>query len=256
MAQIGIAGDWHGDAMSAIPMLKRLKQEGITDIYHLGDFGFYDDRDGVKYLRAVTRQLKLYGQKLWVTLGNHENYDMIEALPVSEDGVRVFNEHIAILPRGYRWDIDGTSFVSLGGAASVNFTSLKEGKSWWPAEAITPGDVLKTGSGGYADVMLTHEAPLGIKMIEDLKEASKDEWVPLELAYSHHSQTLLTYAVETVRPKMLFHGHFHVGYKEDVLFVDDDGQGFSTSVYGMNMNRHSRNIGVFNTVDHSFVWVN
>lgn len=237
-------------------MLKRFKQEGITDIYHLGDFGFYDDRDGVKYRRAITRQLKLYGQKIWVTPGNHENYDMIEALPVSENGYREVNEHIAIIPRGHRWDIDGTSFVSLGGAASVNFTSLTEGRSWWSAEAITPKDVVKTGSGGYADVMLTHEAPLGIKVIEDLKQASRDEWAPVELAYSHYSQTLMTYAVESVRPKILFHGHFHIGYREDTVFIDADGQGFSTSVYGMNMNRHSRNIGVFDTETQSFAWIN
>lgn len=254
MTRIGISGDWHGDANSAIAMLKILKSEGITDIYHLGDFGFYNDRDGVKYLRAVTRQLKLYGQKIWVTPGNHENYDMIADFPVSEDGFQHVNEHIVIIPRGHRWNIGATSFVSLGGAASVNFTSLTENKSWWKAEAISPADVFRTGAGGYADVMLTHEAPLGIKVIEDLKEKSKDEWAPVELAYAHYSQTLMTYAVESVRPKMLFHGHFHVGYTEDVLFLDGDGNGFSTSVHGLNMNRHQRNIGILDTNTLGFTW--
>lgn len=256
MTRIGIAGDWHGDAMSAIPMLKKLNQEDIQDIYHLGDFGLYDDRDGIKYLRAVTRQLKLYGQRIWVTPGNHENYEMMSHIPVGPDGFQHLNDHIAIIPRGKRWDIEGTSFVSLGGAASVNFTSLKEGKSWWTEEAITTEDVIRTGEGGYADVMLTHEAPLGIKVIEDLKDSTKDEFTPIELAYSHHSQRLLTYALETVRPKMLFHGHFHIGYHEEALFIDEDGQGFSTSVYGMNMNRHSRNIGILETPGLSFKWIN
>lgn len=255
MARIGIAGDWHSDANTAIAMLKILKAEGITDIYHLGDFGVYNDRDGVKYLRAVTRQLKLYGQKLWVTPGNHENYDMIAGLPVNKDGHLVVTDHIVLFPRGARWNIDGTSFVSLGGAASVDFTSRTESKSWWRAEAISPADVVKTGAGGYADVMLTHEAPLGINIIENLKEASKDEFTPVELAYSHYSQTLMTYALESVRPKMLFHGHFHVGYQEDVLFVDGDGNGFSTSVHGLDMNRHQRNIGILDTETLGFTWV-
>lgn len=243
------------DANSAIGMLKLLHAEGITDVYHLGDFGIYSDRGGLKYLRAVQKQLELYGMKIYVTEGNHEDYKFINSIPVSMDGKKWVKENIALLPRGYRWEIDGKDFVSLGGAASIDFTSLKENKSWWKEEFITPENLLEVASGGEADIMFTHEAPFGIQALETLKEENKDEWEPVELAYAYQSQKMMTLAVDNVRPKMLFHGHYHIGYEEDVLFIDSDGNGYMTAVYGMNMNRYQRNIGILDVENFAFEWV-
>jgi hypothetical protein len=255
MTRIGIAGDWHCDARSGIAMLKILNSHGITDVYHLGDFGVYSDRDGVKYLRAMDRQLKIYGMRIFVTEGNHEDYKLINSTPVSADGKKWLTERIALLPRGYRWEMDGHSFVSFGGAASINFTSLKENVSWWKEEIITAEDVLQLAGGGEADIMFAHEAPLGIETLEKLKRAHVDDWEPVELAYSYTSQKLMTRAVEAVRPRMFFHGHYHIGYEEEVLFVDQEGEGFGMAVYGMNMNRHTKNIGILDCKNLGFEWV-
>lgn len=254
MTRVGIAGDWHGDATSAIAMLKILHGLGIETVYHVGDFGVYGDRDGEKYLRAVTRQLDLYKMTILVTEGNHEDYGKINTTPVSEDGKQWVTSRIALLPRGYRWEIDGHSFVSFGGAASINFTSLRKDISWWSEEAITTGDVYRLGADGEADVMITHEAPLGISTLEEMKEATKDDWSEIELDYARQSQLMMSYAVEAVRPKLLFHGHFHLGYVEEVLFIDTEGEGFATTVYGMDMNRHQRNIGVLDCETLGFEW--
>lgn len=254
MTRIGIAGDWHCDARSGIAMLKILRSHGIRDVYHVGDFGIYSDRDGVKYLKAMTRQLKMYDMYIFVTEGNHEDYKLINSLPVSDDGKKWVSERIALLPRGYRWEIDGHSFVSFGGAASINFTSLKENVSWWKDEAITAEDVYRVARDGEADVMISHDAPLGIEAVEKLKRAHVDDWEPVELTYAYSSQKKMTYAVEAVRPKVLFHGHYHLGYQEDTLFIDSEGEGFSTSVYGLDMNRHQKNIGILDCETLGFEW--
>lgn len=255
MARIGIAGDWHCDANSGIAMLKILHSHEITDVYHLGDFGVYSDREGVKYLRAIDRQLKLYGMRIFITEGNHEDYSLINSLPVAEDGKKWLTERIALLPRGFRWEMDGHSFVSFGGAASVNFTSLKENVSWWKEEAITAEDVYRLAGDGEADIMLAHDAPLGIEAIEALKRAHVDDWEPIELAYAYRSQKLMSYAVEAVRPKLFFHGHYHLGYQEEVLVIDSQDEGFLMQAYGLNMNRHTKNIGILDTETLGFEWV-
>lgn len=254
MTEVGIAGDWHGDTMSAIAMLKILHSHGITEVYHVGDFGVYGDRDGEKYLRAVTRQLEMYDMTCFVTEGNHEDFGKINSIPVSEDGKQWVTERISLLPRGYRWEQDGHSFVSFGGAASINFTSLKKDISWWSEEAITAGDVYRLGAGGEADVMISHDAPLNIPTLETMKEATSSDWAANELEYAYQSQLMMTYAVEAVRPKLFFHGHYHLGYVEEVLFIDQYGEGFSTTVYGMDMNRHQRNIGILDCETLAFEW--
>lgn len=255
MTRIGIAGDWHRDARSAIAMLKILHLNNITDVYHLGDFGVYSDHYGKKYLKAVDNQLKLYGMKIFITEGNHEDYKLINSIPVAQDGKKWLTERVALLPRGFRWEIDGHSFVSFGGAASIDFTSLKENVSWWPDEMITAEDVYRLAGEGEADVMLAHEAPLGIEALEKLKRSQSDEWEPVELAYSYKSQKLMTYAVEAVRPKMFFHGHYHFGYHEEMLFIDSQDEGFVMDVYGMHMNRHSKNIGILDCENLGFEWL-
>lgn len=48
-------------------------------------------------------------------------------LPVS------LSDHVTVLPRGHRWEIAGRSFVSLGGAPSVDYLQpfRHQGESWW-----------------------------------------------------------------------------------------------------------------------------
>jgi hypothetical protein len=63
------------------------------------------------------------------------------------------------LPRGARFTVVGRSFVSLGGAPSIDFETRVPGGDWWPTEMITYEDVAHVVAGGTADVMLTHDAP-------------------------------------------------------------------------------------------------
>lgn len=256
MKKIGIAGDWHHNLGWAVSSIKRFSDSGIKAVYHVGDFGIYSHAKGQTYLDEVNNSCVFAGVTLFVTPGNHEDYDLINKTPVDPgSGKQWLRSNIALLPRGYRWEMDGRSFVSLGGAASIGFTSQTAGYDWWPEEAITFDDVYRVSTGGTADVMITHEAPNGIEHVRQAKGASGGEWLEVELYYAYESQKKMTMAVEAVEPKVLFHGHYHCGYEENALFIGLEGDGFTTRVVGMNMDSQNRNLGIFTPATYDFEWL-
>jgi hypothetical protein len=141
MKKIGLAGDWHHNLQWALFAIKHFNSYSITDIYHVGDFGIYSHTSGQHYLDAIQNICEDLGTRILITPGNHEDYDLINSLPVGENGLQKLRPNILLMPRGYRWEIDGRTFVSLGGAASITFTSQTAGVDWWPEEQITYEDV-------------------------------------------------------------------------------------------------------------------
>lgn len=239
---VGIAGDWHGDLPWALDSVRIFSEAGVKDILHLGDFGIFSDPDGEVYLETVSEYLRERNMRILVTAGNHEDYTRINATPVSADGLQWITDVIAVMPRGFRWEISGRTFVSLGGAASINFPDLKEGISWWREEAITAGDIYRLADGGPAEVMLAHDAPVGISTLED-SHRTGNKWSLEGLAYSDESRRMMSAAVDIVRPKMFFHGHYHVDYRETVT-MGESGSTFDVDFVGMNMNGRERNLAV------------
>lgn len=257
--RVAIAGDWHGNARWAIAALKALRSEDIKTVYHVGDFQFWPGRDGEKYLRAIERQLSLYGMTLYVTPGNHEDYVQLQAKEASADGLQWFSEHIAAMPRGFRWENGGHSFVSLGGAPSINFEDLKQGINWWPEEVVTLGDVYRLAEKGHADVMIAHDAPNGIPSLEELMRVNAEYWESRGIgvsakgiAYGDEGRNLMSQAVQIVQPEMFFHGHYHLDYAEEVSF--DEGS-FTTKFVGLNKDDDPNNIAILDTVTLDWKWV-
>jgi hypothetical protein len=107
----------------------------VALILHLGDFGIWPGVSG-----------RVYIDQLEDACAEHSG----RPLPVSE--------HIAILPQGHRFTLEGRSFVSLGGAPSIHLEYRSRNHDWWVEEAIAPADVATIVEGGYADVMLAHDA--------------------------------------------------------------------------------------------------
>nr|WP_243207058.1 metallophosphoesterase [Mediterraneibacter hominis] len=83
-----------------------------------GDFGIWDDSKREKY------NLDWLEDKLFTTLfvdGNHENYDILDNLPVSEwhnGKVHFLRPSVIHLMRGKIYDISGKTFFTFGGASS------------------------------------------------------------------------------------------------------------------------------------------
>lgn len=248
--RIVIAGDWHINADWAISALGAIAASGIKDIYHVGDFGFWPDARGEEYLRVIDSHLASTGSSLVVTPGNHDDYAFINSLDLDSEGFLRASDNVKVIPRGHRWSVDGVSFVSLGGAASIDYETRTEGMNWWREEAITYGDVMRTAGGGNADVMIAHDAPNGVEALSWTSKADTKKHSPEALMYSAESRYMMTHAVDGVRPKVFFHGHYHNAYMETVnLGLPDDL--YKVMSVGLGKDDETGNLAVLDLTDLS-----
>ncbi len=218
MIRLGIAGDWHGNRRWALHGVRTFADAGISEIYHLGDFGIWPGRRGREYLLDLEASLAANAMTMFITPGNHEDYDQIAEIPALDLGhdigeVQWITDHVALLPRGHRWERNGWTFVSLGGAASIDRWSRRAGIDWWEAEMITSEDIARIVEGGPADVMLAHdgpEPPYSTPRAAEVIRTNPGGFPPQGLQYAAMGHRLLTSAFLAVQPRLLLHGHFHI----------------------------------------------
>lgn len=224
MAQrIAIAGDWHGDQRWSDLLISSLPDD-IDFLIHLGDFG-YMGNNGRDFAHAVTMACADKGIYLLVIPGNHENYDWIEQLPFDDEGRLTLSDRIRLAPRGYRFELAGTTFCCAGGAVSVDRARRTEGATWWPQEALTTAEVESISAGEPVDVLLTHDGPLGA----DPPALPHDTFVQIfgqaiaTKAMAHHK--LIRDISDALTPHHLLHGHFHERYTREVEWESAQGAG-------------------------------
>lgn len=222
---VAVAGDWHANTSWAIRSLRHLHSLGVREVFQLGDFGIWPGQKGTEYLDALQKVLDELGMRVVATPGNHEDYHQIAQLPAEDrdqqpahagfealGAVMWARDRIALLPRGHRFTRSGWSFVSLGGAPSVDFEHRITGQSWWIEEMITDDDVAAVVAGGPADVMLTHDAPEpwhGTDMVAKIVQTPVGRSAEV-LAYSAEGRRRLDEAFQAVKPRVLAHEHYHV----------------------------------------------
>lgn len=242
--RIGVAGDWHGNKAWSRHVIEKLAEEGIKHVLHVGDFGFWPGNHGRKYLYRVEKFLAIYDITLYVTLGNHEDYIQLSRFnphPTMEGFVYNRNyPHILVAKRGARWEWNGVSFMSLGGANSIDFAHRRENFTWWPGESITISDVDRALDGGYADVMISHDCPDGVNLPGTL--GNKDDgWSEEELVYAQQSRDMLRTVVNGVKPGILFHGHYHRFYDTSTV-LNDGNEDYTLRSVGLDMDGSPDNL--------------
>lgn len=92
---------------------------------------------------------------------------MLAELPETEwcgGHVHIVRPNILHLMRGEVFDIDGTTVLAMGGAASHDREWREEGKSWWPEEMPNAAEMDRCRrsldrAGWNVDYVVTHEAP-------------------------------------------------------------------------------------------------
>ena len=131
---IYITGDTHGE-------LDRFKSRALRGLgkndvlFVLGDFGFLWD-DG----REEKKRLDWLAKRPYTILfldGTHENYEMLDALPVEEKfGGRVqpVAGSVYHVCRGSILELEGMSFLCFGGGESPDKEERDPGVNWWPRE--------------------------------------------------------------------------------------------------------------------------
>lgn len=229
--RIMICGDWHGNARHAEYCFLQAKEHDVDVVFQLGDFGYWEHTDGgMKYLYDIALIVKMFKIPLYWIDGNHENHVMLakQYTNFDENGFVEIRDNVFYSPRGNVWKWDGVKFLSLGGAFSIDRNFRRPGTSFWFEETITQDDVdvaSKNGKDGV-DVMLCHDVLTGVDLHRIFWMMNK------RLTKSRESDINRDYVREVAlatRPRMLFHGHYHVRYKDHIEMPYGD-----LEVHGLN----------------------
>jgi hypothetical protein len=214
---VAVAGDWDSTIDWARRCIETVAGQGIHTLLHLGDFGLSPSPAGQAFLAAVDEACLEHDVTIYVTPGNHENWPAILTAPVAERNeiglVAWFGERIAVLPRGHRFTLGDSTFVSLGGAPSIDYEFRVSGVDWWPEEMITQDDVAAVVAGGHAEIMLAHDAPDAPWQTDKVAAVCANNpggWPAKVRAYATSGRRRLTEAFLAVEPELYLHGHYHL----------------------------------------------
>jgi Calcineurin-like phosphoesterase len=258
--QVIVAGDWHGNREWAAAIVRQLplllEHERPRLILQAGDFGFRPS-PASWMLRGLDRDLEQAGAELWWIDGNHDDHDALATIAAARRNLPppyYITDNIAWLPRGHRWTWHGRTWLAAGGAVSVDragppclrcaargcdycrwegrFPRI-QGTDWWAEEEITDDQAQGIIDDGPADVLLSHDCPVGVV------HAFPDRpswWDPADIARAEEHQGRLQRIVDAVQPSQIVHGHLHMGYQRradfgygpvDVTGLNCDGEPYN-----------------------------
>jgi Predicted phosphoesterase len=263
--KLGILGDLHGNIAAGRFMLWSMGQMGIDTVIHVGDFGIYSTNDGMKFASRMNEYAKLLDITIIVVPGNHENWRIINELTGdNRTKLAMYRSNIFIAPRGYRYTFDGVSFVMLGGAPSVdrnwraaadrkraNKGEFQANQNWYWEEQITAADVDYVVAGGYADVMIGHDAPHGIQGIESRIKGNPHGFHIADILYAEDGRKLMTEAFQGVAPRFFFHGHYHFPVNEWIQRPKGEYGLDKTHVIGLDCEFNNYSMAILDTVEQS-----
>lgn len=158
-----ILSDVHGEKGLMEPFI--LSQEKYC--FQLGDFGFIWKHNDWKYNKFLNHFERDYPDKIIFTvLGNHENYDSIEKMPVKVimgAKCRVIRKNVFAIERGEIITCENKNILCIGGADSTDIAWRIPTVSWWYQEQITYKDVEKCFTNlekcDKIDYVLSHSMP-------------------------------------------------------------------------------------------------
>lgn len=210
-ALLMLAGDWHGNLPWVELVIRHAAAHDVDTILQLGDFGYWvDDAQTDEYLATIDGMLGSAGIRLFWLDGNHEDHTRVaEWLDTDR------YPHLTYLPRGHRWTWWDRTWMSVGGAMSVDKNYRLEGESWWPGEELTEADIAYASRDGDVDVIVSHDCPRGVDIPgvgPDTKGGARGNWPADILAEAQQHRDKLATICAATRPAWLFHGHYHIPY--------------------------------------------
>ena len=155
-----------GDVHAESPLMRDFLNSEEKYCLQLGDFGFIFKYNDWKWNKFLNHFEKNYPNKMIFTvLGNHENYDSIEKMPVKDmfgARCRKIRSNVYAIERGEILSIEGLNILCIGGADSIDKAWRQDGISWWAQEKISDTDVKKTVEKGLTcsfDMVCSHAMP-------------------------------------------------------------------------------------------------
>ena len=199
-----IIGDLHGS--------EREWTEGVDPLLRAGDTAIVTGDFGIGMMHGPMSEDRFYDwieQKPYTVLvveGNHENFDRLNAYPISHwHGGRVhrIRRNIIHLMRGEIYEIEGKRVFAFGGGYSLDKALREPGVSWWPEELPSEEEYENARThlreaNRRVDYIITHTAPgesvfylsriprYGVRsdVTEDARLTTFLDWVASETGYS------------------------------------------------------------------------
>jgi len=196
-------GDTHGDIAFAMQAVNCAQQHG-AEIVQLGDWGYYWPGDS--RVKALSKALVSHGVTMRFVDGNHDQHPRLRKHVVACTATLIAPA-VIYQPRGsVHEDEDGTRFLFLGGAPSIDRDLLTEGQAWWPEESITAAEFDRALSAtGPVHVLVTHDAP-------DLPPGFLPKGSPDYQRDQALSMERVDALIKKHRPTLHIHGHWHTHY--------------------------------------------
>lgn len=153
--------------------------------FHLYGYDLFYDKFGEKAPQP-------FPMPFWFIDGNHENF--LKVNPNQAD-IEEIRKNLFYIPRGY---VSG-KVLFIGGADSIDRMGRVEGYEWFPEERITYDQISKImGMNKQIEVVVTHTAPeVYVKKVFG------------DIGFRDSSAIILNNVLETFKPKLWVHGHFH-----------------------------------------------
>lgn len=211
---IYVTGDTHGGCV-----LRAEKLENETtkeDLFIVaGDFGHYWDNSPRE--EKVRNIFKKFPFTLAFVDGNHENFDIINKLPVIEwNGGKIhydYKSQIIHLMRGQVYTIEGKKIFTFGGGYSIDKRFREEGKSYWKEE-IPSKEEMQEGLDNLAkvnyevDYIITHSCPISI--FTKIKESNLLPKLDFAFEEVFTVENYLEKILEKTKFKKWYFGHIHL----------------------------------------------
>lgn len=206
-----LAGDVHADYSHFKYLVKTAVREGCAKIVALGDFGYWPNSKGSAgdFVPRADQLVGKHGITLYWLEGNHEDFGALEKkvnLMAAEPQKMLPNTWY--LGRGCQWEWSGRTFMSFGGAHSVDKEWRTEGFDWFAHELPSYEEQSFGLSRPKVDILLTHDGPYGtVPFIDEDNDQFNDVYPE-----NQENRKFIDALVGAVQPKALFHGHHHMRY--------------------------------------------
>lgn len=196
-------GDPHND-LEYMGHVARAAIKASAEIICAGDWGFLGPGHP-QQLDELSDMLVGLGVTLRFVDGNHDDHAALKKLRgrVRVRGVPIA-KNVIYQPRGsVHEDDDGTRFLFLGGAPSIDKARRVEGESWWPEEVITQADLnIALSVKAPIHVLVTHDAPT-------FPPGFAPKGTPSYQRDQLRSMKRVDALIRHHRPTLHVHGHWH-----------------------------------------------
>lgn len=232
--KVAVAGDWHGNKSWAVAAIGQAHMLNADVILHVGDFGYWPGERGKPYFATLQDKLEKYDLQLYWLDGNHENHDHLAEMTQGSLELTTMGKYdrLHYMPRGFRWEWWGKTFMAVGGAVSVDKEWRTEGRDWWPAEILTEDQITYACREPKVDVILAHDCPHGVDIPgigpKTKQRPNENSWPPHVLAEAEAHRKQMRRIWEAHQPRLWVHGHYHRFYESwlrssKFLGLDCDG---------------------------------